>query len=115
MYDAPTATKIYVSQSEITISDVASIYVKCDLVSNSYDNSSGYSNIIYSFYPTVIPNTKIVERPGEIIYLPVNKRKIETIKIWLTDQNNNYLDFRGDYIVVNFNLKKFRNNKCITK
>ena len=75
----------------------------------SYVNGFNTS-AIYSFYPNVSPGYKIVERPSpSLIYYPVSRTEISSIRCWLTDQNGDAVDLRGERVTENFNK---RNKKC---
>ena len=92
---------IHQSPNIIDIETVNSIQVHCNIVDGSYLNSNG-SNVIHSFTPKVSPGFKVIEHPNpELIFLPVNNRfTIQSIKIWLTDQDNNPIDLMGEKITV---------------
>jgi len=59
LYGGPTAVK-YISRHDIDILSVNSIYVNCDLITNSYINVVP-APVIYSFFPNVAPGYKVVE------------------------------------------------------
>ena len=82
-----------VSQNIVNIMNVNSILVNCDIISNSYLNGS-QSPVLYSFFPNVRPGAKIVKEPTTITYLPLNRSFIQSIRIWITDQDGRPLDFR---------------------
>ena len=71
LYGGQTAVK-YISRHDINILSVNSIYVNCDLITNSYVNGVR-APVIYSFIPNVAPGYKVVEKPYNLIYLPVNR------------------------------------------
>ena len=87
---------------------VNSIYVNCDLITNSYINGVP-APVIYSFFPNVAPGYKVVEKPYNLIYLPVNKTFIDSVTVWLTDQNGNILNFKDQEISIRFSLRKCPN------
>ncbi len=93
----------FISEHTVQIMYVNSILVHCDLVSGSYLNGVP-SPIIHSFFPTVNPGEKIIERPVEFIYLPVNLDAIRHMTVWLTDQNLNLLDLGEEEVTVKFHL-----------
>lgn len=88
----------------VNILKVNSILVKCDVITGSYVNSS-QKPVIYSFFPNVPPGYKIVETPGTPIYLPISDNNIESIRLWLTDQNNDMIDLRGETLTVWFVIR----------
>ena len=90
------------------ILSVNSIYVNCDLITNSYINGVP-APVIYSFFPNVAPGYKVVEKPYNLIYLPVNKTFINSVTVWLTDQKGNILNFKDQDISIRFSLRKCPN------
>src|SRR5271156_2332119 len=90
---------INISPSIANIININSIYVNCDIIKGSYSNGS-YSPVLFNFFPTVGPGYKIVQVPENIVYLPLATNQIMNVRIWLTDQNNNIIDFRGESINV---------------
>jgi hypothetical protein len=91
----------------INILNVNSVFVNCDLINNSYSNGV-VAPIIYSFFPNVSPGFKIVRNVENPIYLRVNKSQINSVTTWLTDQDKNKLNFRGETITIRFHLRKIR-------
>lgn len=51
------------------------------------------------------PGYKIVSRPKNLIYIPLSLDVINRMRVWLTDQNDNLLDLRGEQLTVTFHLK----------
>lgn len=99
--------KYYSGDNIVNILNVNTVLVNCDLVTNSYNNGV-VAPTIYSFFPDVKPGFKIVRNVENPIYLRVNKRKIDSISVWLTDQNNKLLNFRGETISIRFHLRNIR-------
>lgn len=95
----------YMSENEIDILDVTSIYVNCDLISGSYINGVN-STVIYSLTPNVPPGYKIVEKANNLVFLPINRTIISSITLWLTDQKRKILDFRGQDVTIRFHLRQ---------
>jgi hypothetical protein len=88
----------------VNILEVNSILVNCDIISNSYLNGS-HSPVIYSFFPNVRPGGKIIQEPNTITFLSINRSYIESIRIWLTDQDGKTIDFRGEKITARLLLR----------
>ena len=86
-----------ISPNIVDIIRINSIYINCDAIKGSFVNGS-YSPVLYNFFPTVGPGYKIVEKPVNIVYLPLASGQIMNVRIWITDQNNNIIDFRGENI-----------------
>ena len=94
-----------VSDTVVNILDVNTILVNCNIVNNSYLKGS-HAPILYSFFPNVKPGRKIVKEPSTIAYLAVNQKYIPNIRIWLTDQDENIIDFRGEVITYRLHMKQ---------
>ena len=52
--------------------------------------------VLYSFFPNVPPGYKIIESPIFPIYLPISQNHIENIRVWITDQDGNEVNLRGE-------------------
>ena len=84
------ARKIYkegrhLSEHIVNILRVNSIIVNCDIVALSRKNGIA-SPIIYNFFPNVSPGKKIVDRPGNLIYLPLifnEISEINQVSVWI--------------------------------
>jgi len=88
------------SQKIVNITSINSVLVNVDIISGSYVNGN-QSPAIYSFSPnSVPPGYFISERPNPPIYYPLNRLSINSVKVWLTDQNNNLIDLRGETVTV---------------
>jgi hypothetical protein len=88
------------SDQPVNILPISSILVKCSIVSGSYVGGSEHP-LLYSFFPEVSPGYKVIERPQHVVYLPVTLTgNIQNIRIWLSDQNHNPLDLRGELITL---------------
>ena len=81
----------------VIILTIKSILVNSDIISSSYVNGSTQPTI-YSFFPDVSPWYKIIENPHNLLYLPITADTIHSITIWLTGQNGNELNLRGDNV-----------------
>lgn len=53
-------------------------------------------NIFHEFGINVFPEYKMDEIPRNLIYLPVNVKEISCLKIWITDQEQRLINFRGE-------------------
>ena len=91
-------------QNPVNIISVNSILVHCNVVEGSYLNASP-KPLIYSFFPDVPPGYKIVQNPNSIVYLPITSPTLESIRIWLTDQDRKPLNIRGETVTVRLHLK----------
>ena len=88
----------------VDILSVNTILVNCDIVEGSYLDGL-QKPILYSFFPDVPPGFKINEKPSTVVYLPVTIPTINSIHIWLTDQDHKPLNLRGEKITIRLHLK----------
>ena len=91
------------SKNMVNILTINSILVNIDIISGSYVNGSTQPTI-YSFFPDVSPAYKIIENPHNLLYLAITADKNHSITIWLTDQNGNELNLRGENLSMRFHL-----------
>ena len=97
-------SKLYTSgfnefENMVNILTINSILVNIDIISGSYVN--GFTQpTIYSFFPDVSPAYKIIEKPHNLLYLPITADTIQSITIWLTDLNGNELHLRGESLSI---------------
>ena len=100
-----------VSQEIVNIMKINSILVNVDFISGSYVKGSQYP-VIYSFFPSVSPGYKIIERPNpSLIFYPVNKYNFTSMRLWLTDQDNKLVDVRGETVTVRILIREVANIK----
>ena len=100
---------------------INSILVHIHIISGSHVNGSTQPTI-YSFFPNVSPGYKIIENTHNLPYLPITADTIHSITVWLTDQNGNELNLRGENLSMRFylreilkkisSLKKSQSHKC---
>ena len=100
------------SENIVDITKVNLVLVNVDIISGSYVNGF-QSPAIYSFDPyKVPPGYKLDERPNpSLIYYPVNRLIINRLHVWLTDQNNKSVDFRGEKVTVKLHIREVSNIK----
>ena len=89
----------------VNILTINSILVNIDIISGSYVNGCTQP-IIYSFFPDVSPGYKIIEKPHNLLYLTITADTIHSITIWLTDQNGDELNLRGENLSMRFHLRE---------
>ena len=99
----------HLSEHTVNIMKVNSIFVHTNIIGSTYVNGSE-NPVIYSFFPNVAPGAKIVVEPRVLIYLPVSISLISRLTSWLTDQNNQPLNLRGEELTIKYHLRK-----CIRK
>ena len=96
-------TGTHISDEIVNINNTNSLFINCDLISESYVNGS-FSPVIYSFFPNAPPGHKIVQELPRLNFIRVNKNQINSIKLWITNQDNELVDFRGETITLRFYL-----------
>ena len=90
----------------VNILAINSILVNIDIISGSYVNGF-IQPTIYSFFPDVSPGYKIIKKnPHNLLYLPITSDTIHSITIWITDQNENELNLRGENLSMRFHLRE---------
>ena len=89
----------------INILTIKSILVNIDIIFGSYVNGSTQSTI-HSLFQDVSPGYKIIENPRNLVYLPITSDTMHGITIWLTDQNGNELNLRGENLSMRFHLRE---------
>ena len=89
----------------VNILTINSILVDIDIISGSYVNGSTQSTI-YSFFPDVSSGYKIIENSHNLLYLSITSDTIHSITIWLTYQNGNELNLRGENLSMQFHLRE---------
>lgn len=94
----------HMSDNTVNIVNVDIINVSCNIVNGAYVNGVD-GHIIHSFYPTVPPGFKIIEKPHNLVYLPVNVSLISDIVLAITQQEGEAIDFRGENITARIHIR----------
>lgn len=97
--------KWYESDKPVDIIRVNVIRIGCNIARGSFDNGLE-SHIIHEFYPLVEPGFKIVEKPNNVIYLPVNVKQLSNITLTLNDQEGRLINLRGETVNVRLHLRE---------
>lgn len=93
----------------VDIMKINTISVNVDFISGAYLNKCPYPSI-YSFYPKVGPGYKIIEKPNNLFYLPINAKTLHKIRLWLTDQNGKVIDLQGEVLTVAIYIKQIKSS-----
>lgn len=94
------------SSNIVDIMPVNSILVNIDIIMGSYVNGF-QSPTLYCFHPNVSPGFKIVERPNpKLIYYPLSRHDISRMRVWLTSENGELIDFRNEIITIRIHLRE---------
>lgn len=95
----------HTSPKTVNIIKVNTINITCNIVQGAYKDGSN-QHILHSFYPTVPPGFKIVEKPHNLIYLPLNTIHISDIVLNVLDQDGDIVDFRGEIITLRLHIRQ---------
>jgi hypothetical protein len=95
----------HTSPKTVNIIKVNTINITCNIVQGAYKDGSN-QHILHSFYPTVPPGFKIVEKPHNLIYLPLNSSHISDIVLNVLDQDGDTVDFRGEIITLRLHIRQ---------
>ena len=93
------------SENMVNILTINILLVTFDIISGSYVNGSTQPTI-YSFFPDVSSGYTIIENPHNLLSLPITEDTNHSITIWLTDQNENELNLRGENLSMPFHLRE---------
>ena len=95
------------SENVVDILSINSILVNIDLISGSFVNGTT-KNTIYSFFPKVSPGYKIIESPVNLVYLPITLDTIDSLNIYIKDQDDHLLNLRNEKITIRFHIREAR-------
>jgi hypothetical protein len=93
------------SDTIVNIFPVDAIRIRCNLIDSNYENGKKNGNIIYSFPLDTKPGTKIVQRPTQLHYFPLNTNYIKEVYIQIVDQENRPINFQGERITLGLYIK----------
>lgn len=94
---------LHKSQLPVNIVKVNSIHIECNIVCGSFLNHKSV-HTIHEFSPSVPPGYKINEVPRNVVYLPVNVRRITSLTLKITDQDGDLINFQGEKITIRLHL-----------
>ena len=89
----------------VNILTINSILVGIYIISGSYVNGSTQPTI-YSFFPNVSSGYKIIKNTHNFLYFPITLDTIHSITGWLTDQNGNELNLRGENLSMRIHVRE---------
>lgn len=98
------ANKKYTSNNTVNIFTLNTINITCNIIQGSYRDGAN-EHILHTFYPTVPPGFKIIERPQNLVYLPLNTSYISDVIVNVLDQDSNIVDFRGETITLRIHIR----------
>lgn len=93
----------HTSDLPVDINKVNVIRIECNIINGSYLNNTPV-HTIHEFSPETGSGYKIIEVPKNVIYLPVNVKRISSLTLRLVDQDGDTINFRGERITVRLHL-----------
>lgn len=97
--------KYHYAKKPVNIQNLDVVRIDCDLTTGSFLNGDN-THTLYEFSPSVSPGYKINEQPSNLIYLPVVRKRINTINLRIVDQTGRLVDFRGESITCRIHIKR---------
>ena len=94
------------SPNQAQISTLNQILVNCSIIGGSYLNNLEFPTI-YSFPPKYAPYTLMLEQPNKIVYLPLKSYSVNSIRIWITDQNGQLISLNNESVTVRLHFKYY--------
>ena len=88
----------------VDINRVNAVRIECNIIEGTYINNQT-AHILHEFAVKVSPGYKIVEAPRNVIYLPVNVKRITSLCLKFVDQDGKDINFRGEKITARLHLK----------
>lgn len=95
----------HIGNENVNIIKVNTINITCNIIQGSYKDGVN-QHILHTFYPTVAPGFKIVEKPHNLVYLPLSSTSISDVELSILDQDGNFIDFRGETISARVHIKR---------
>ena len=95
----------HISEHVVNIQPISTINVNLDCIGSSYVEGK-QSTSIFGFFPDVSPGHIINIDRQTPTYLPILTDTLSSITIWLTDQEGNLVNFRGEKITTTFYIRK---------
>ncbi len=96
--------KSHIGPNNVNIIKVNTINITCNLIQGSFKDGRS-EHIIHTFYPTVPSGFKIIEKPHNLVYLPLSVINISDIELNVVDQDGKLVDFRGEIISVRLHIR----------
>ena len=91
--DYPART--HKSEKPVLIKTTDKVHLKCDCVDGSIVNGI-LEQILFSFNLSAPPGCKIIKEPNIILYLKINKTRLDSIQFFLEDSNYHPVGFNSE-------------------
>ncbi|WP_221935988.1 hypothetical protein, partial [Klebsiella pneumoniae] len=89
--------RTHIGTRNVNIIKISIINIICNIIQGSYHNGEN-KHILHSFYPTVPPGFRIVEKPHNLVYLPLNNSHISDVVVSVVDQDGDFVNLRNETI-----------------
>lgn len=103
-----TVTSESPNQVDIT-NGINNLYIHCSVIDSSYVNGTGTNDVAYSFVPSTPPFSLITIAPSRVIFTPVIRQNIETVRIYITDQMGRSINLNNQPTSYTFILRQNKN------
>jgi len=101
------ATRIVSSGNEPSVNNgITSFHLHADIASRSFLNGQE-SDILLVYTPRVSPYSLVTVEPINILYLPLSRSKISSIRFYLRDNLGGTVDLEGEALNINLVFKRF--------
>jgi len=95
---------LHISEGIPLITGINIINVDCNIATGSYRNGKK-SQTLYSFYPAAPIGYKLIEKPTNILFLPLTTLEISNISLRLTDQHGKLISLNGEEVTIHLVLR----------
>ena len=96
------------SENVVDILSMNSILVNIDIILGSFVNGTTKN--------TISPRYKIIESPVNLVYLPITLDTIDSLNVYITDQDDHLLNLRNEKLTIRFHIREARyKNKYVYK
>lgn len=93
------------SENIVNILSINSLRITNDIIRSSYSNGST-KNIIYAFFLDVGPGYKIIEKPANLIYLPIIMNTISMMETRLIDKDGKPINLCSEELTIRFHIRE---------
>jgi len=100
-----TTQGLTASPNEPNVTPVNMVLFHCSIVTGSYYNGIT-SDVIASYIPQVKPGSTISINPNKPFYLPIAFNSIQSIRCYITDNNNNILNLQNQPVTYELLVRK---------
>lgn len=105
----------FITQEGYTIANITGgadkYQIRCDMVRGSFDpanSGGGHADILYSFAPQVPVAAEIEVNPLHLVFLQCRSKRIDRIRMRITNQNGQLVDFNGSDVAYTLLLRPFQ-------